>query len=132
MTNIFLGKPSAGIEAWIKAHMGPEPGPTAPDGKVLYRTTAGGEWLQDDAYIVSGAFNGFMNVDKTTVVEVIIPSKDASGNDVTSIEDYAFQYCCGLTSVTIPDSMMNIGDNAFDQCIGLTSVTIPDNVTSIG
>ncbi|MBR3957289.1 MAG: leucine-rich repeat domain-containing protein, partial [Kiritimatiellae bacterium] len=39
---------------------------------------------------------------------------------------------CGLTSVTIPNSVKKIGDSAFDCCSGLTSVTIPNNVTSIG
>ena len=54
------------------------------------------------------------------------------GNSVTSICDYAFYNCTGLTSVTIPDSVTSIGDYAFYNCTGLTSVTIPDSVTSIG
>ena len=53
-------------------------------------------------------------------------------DSVTSIGDYAFQGCSGLASVTIPDSVTNIGDSAFYGCSGLTSVTIPDSVTSIG
>ena len=32
---------------------------------------------------------------------------------VTSIGDYAFYGCTGLTSVTIPDSVTSIGDGAF-------------------
>ena len=40
-------------------------------------------------------------------------------NSVTSIGDYAFQGCNGLTSVTIPNSVTNIGDHAFDGCSGL-------------
>ena len=53
-------------------------------------------------------------------------------NSVTSIGDYAFFYCTGLTSVTIPNSVTSIGDDAFAVCDGLTSVTIPNSVTSIG
>lgn len=56
---IYLGEPPEHIKRWIIDHAGPEPGPTAPDGKVLYKTEAGGEWLQDDADITDGAFNGF-------------------------------------------------------------------------
>ncbi|GHT22357.1 hypothetical protein AGMMS4957_12450 [Bacteroidia bacterium] len=51
---------------------------------------------------------------------------------VTSIGNYAFFNCRGLTSVTIPDYMTSIGNYAFGGCRGLTSLTIPDGVTSIG
>ena len=54
------------------------------------------------------------------------------GNGVTSIGKYAFSGCIGLTSITIPDSVTSIGHYAFPNCIGLTSITIPDSVTSIG
>ena len=53
-------------------------------------------------------------------------------NSVTSIGDWAFRECSGLTSVTIPNSVTSIGDYAFYNCFGLTSVTIPNSVTSIG
>ncbi len=52
-------------------------------------------------------------------------------NSVTSIGFGAFQYCSGLTSMTIGNSVTSIGNAAFDGCIGLTSVTIPNSVTSI-
>ena len=51
---------------------------------------------------------------------------------VTSIGYFAFRYCRGLTSVTIPNSVTSIGGGAFDGCWGLISVTIPNSVTSIG
>lgn len=58
----------------------------------------------------------------------VIPSDDG----VTSIGEWAFNNCSGLTSVTIPDSVTSIGSFAFHSCIGLTSVTIGNGVTSIG
>ena len=51
---------------------------------------------------------------------------------VTSIGDYAFQDCSGLTSLTIPSGVTSIGNQAFYDCSGLTSLTIPSGVTSIG
>ena len=51
---------------------------------------------------------------------------------VTTIGDYAFRVCSGLTSVSIPNSVTSIGAMAFERCSGLTTVTIPESVTSIG
>ena len=52
-------------------------------------------------------------------------------NSVTSIGDWAFYKCTGLTSITIPDSVTSIGYYAFEHCAGLTSITISNSVTSI-
>lgn len=51
---------------------------------------------------------------------------------VTRIGSYAFSYCTGLTSITIPDSVTYIGERAFYRCTGLTNVTIGGSVTYIG
>ncbi len=53
-------------------------------------------------------------------------------NSVTSIGSYAFAGCTGLTSITIPNSVTSICGVAFSGCTELTSITIPDSVTSIG
>ena len=67
--------------------------------------------------------------------EVVIPASftyDGKEFSVTSIGNYAFRNCSGLTSVTIPNSVTSIGGSAFYGCSGLTSVTIGNSVTSIG
>lgn len=53
-------------------------------------------------------------------------------NGVTSIGEYAFSDCIGLTSVYIPNSVTTIGGCAFQECKGLTSIILPNNVKSIG
>ncbi len=42
---------------------------------------------------------------------------------VTSIGDYAFSGCSGLTNITIPASVTSIGGYAFYDCSSLTSIT---------
>lgn len=54
------------------------------------------------------------------------------GDSVTSIGNYAFSGCSGLTSIYIPDSVKTIGNYTFQNCSGLTSVTIGNSVTNLG
>ena len=104
-----------------------------PDGKYT-ETVDGIKWT----YVVKGgkaSVGGgslFSEAISTyTKGAVTIPST-LGGCPVTSIGDYAFYDCSGLTSVTIPSSVTSIGGYAFYNCSGLTSVTIPSSVTSIG
>ena len=59
------------------------------------------------------------------IKDLVIP------NSVTTISNYAFSGCSGLTSVTT-NSVTSIGNSAFSGCSGLASVTIGNSVTSIG
>ena len=64
--------------------------------------------------------------DKNLTGDLVIPG------GVTSIGNYAFTKCSGLTSITISAGVTSIGEYAFYGCSGLTSITIPAGVTSIG
>ena len=54
--------------------------------------------------------------ENTEITDLVIP------DGVTSIGNYAFRNCSGLTSVTIPNSVTSIGIYAFYGCSSLTSV----------
>ena len=44
-------------------------------------------------------------------------------NSVTSIGEWAFDSCSGLTSVTIPSSVTSIGSGAFEDCPNIQTIT---------
>ena len=84
--------------------------------------------IADDTAEICNGYDAAVSPSPTGAVS--IPST-LDGYPVTSIGDWAFADCAGLTNVTIPDSVTNIGWAAFYGCIGLTSITIPDSVTKI-
>ena len=78
------------------------------------------------------AENCLIETESKTLIAGCKNSIIPTDGSVTSIGDYAFRGCTGLTNITIPDSVKSIGDWALYGCTGLTSITIPDSVTSIG
>ena len=77
----------------------------------------------DVTSIGSGAFRS-----RSLLTSVSIPES------VTSIGDYAFHNCSGLTgSLVLPEGVTSIGIFAFNNCSGLTgSLVLPEGLTSIG
>jgi len=73
------------------------------------------------------------NIEKTEFVHIpeAIQGIVTIADGITSIGNWAFSDCSGLTGITIPDSVTSIGYCAFEGCSGLTSITISDRVTSI-
>ncbi|MBQ2175142.1 MAG: leucine-rich repeat domain-containing protein, partial [Alphaproteobacteria bacterium] len=51
---------------------------------------------------------------------------------VTSIGNSAFSGCESLTTINIPEGIINIGMDAFRGCTNLTNITFPSSISNIG
>ena len=63
--------------------------------------------------------------DNTEITWLTIPE------DVTTIANYAFTRCEGLTGITLHEGITSIGKQAFSYCSSLTNLTIPPGLTAI-
>lgn len=80
--------------------------------------------------IPTEAFKGCVN----------LKSIDISSQNITSIDDYAFDGCSNLCNnntsnvgkLILPNSINNIGDYAFNECINITNITLPFNLSRLG
>ncbi len=89
----------------------------------------------ENKYYSSDERGVLFNKDKTELIQYPIGNTATSyiiPDSVTSIGNYAFEYCSSLTSIDIPEGVTSIGDRAFWSCTSLTSIDIPEGVTSIG
>ena len=89
-------------------------------------TDGDGELNRGEAEAVTSL--GYVFMSKTTITSF---DELRYFTGLTSIGNYVFSGCSGLTSVTIPSTVTSIGNGAFGSCTGLTSITIPRYVTSI-
>ncbi|HEX2922288.1 MAG TPA: leucine-rich repeat domain-containing protein [Bacteroidales bacterium] len=64
---------------------------------------------------------------------VVPPTVNFAGKtySVNAIGESAFSWCSGLTSLTLPNSVVTIKDNAFNNCKVLSNVTLGNSVTTI-
>lgn len=104
---------------------------------IVYSGTAQDEYNNHwGARSLNGVVDGWLVYSDNTRTTLLSCSTAAQGeiilpNSVTTIGNYAFYRCLGVTSVTIPNTVTAIGENSFSNC-GITSVTIPASITSFG
>ena len=101
---------------------------------VYFGSATGSPW---GAKCVNGYVDGWLVYSDASKTNLIDCSTAATGaveipNSVTSIEEYTFYGCSGLTNIELPNSVTSIGSSAFEGCSSLTSITIPNSVTNIG
>jgi len=88
-------------------------------------------------YVITDPINKKMTVIENTLAytgSITVPAKVSYNSElysVSAIGNDAFSTCNGLTSVSIPNSVISVGNYAFKGSVGLTSITIPDSVDSI-
>lgn len=68
---------------------------------------------------------------KGSYTDFVIPS-NIDGYTVTSIGQYAFNYCHELTNIKIPNTVTNISRSAFSHCYNLTNVNLSNGIREIG
>lgn len=91
--------------------------------------------LQDGLRIWENEYEGFVIVlgleDQSYIGSLVIPESvtyNQKGYRVKYIDYNAFKDCEGLTSVTIPNTVVGIGRYAFQGCVNLTQLNIPPSV----
>lgn len=61
-----------------------------------------------------------------------LTSVDMSGTKLSSIGTLAFAECSSLSSVSLPDSLLEIGGGAFMSCKKLKEIVLPEKLTTVG
>ena len=78
----------------------------------------------------NGKITGYKCAQEALPANLVIPAK-IGDEEIKEIDRYAFSGCTGLTSISLPASIIKIGEYAFSGCTGITSITLPANLTEI-
>ena len=99
---------------------------TQTDNNIIYTPYSTGYQTGDDTSKSGNAVSGQL-IDQNLVIPEII-----NGQKVIKIGQYSF-YCIKITSLTLPDTIIEIGYSAFDNChIKNDEITLPKSLTKIG
>ena len=116
------GEPAAPPAVQNEAQTALAPGNTITKGNLTYT-------VNDDGQTVT-LTNGSSATGSITIPAAV--EQDGTSYPVTSVVDFAFQYCGALESVTFSGDVGSIGGFAFQYCGALESVTFSGDVGSIG
>jgi hypothetical protein len=78
-------------------------------------------------YTIQNISNGGINFSAFTNCINLTNVTFSGTPQITSIGQYAFNYCSGLKTISVPNSVTNIGEYAFGGCTSLTSAILPQN-----
>jgi hypothetical protein len=99
-------------------------------GMIGWGATYGGWPTASSGYNPAADFTFYTNVNAITITgytgtnsNISIPAA-ITGYPVMAIDDYAFEECYTLKSVTIPGSVTSIGQSAFYNCFNLTNIAV--------
>lgn len=93
--------------------------PLLPDTEPIFDMS---KWTNGALYI--GKHLMGVDISKTGSFSVKEGTKTIAGE--------AFYWCDGLTSITIPNSVVSIGEYAFYNCDGIKTLNLPESITVIG
>lgn len=82
------------------------------------------------SYLGKGAFSYCTNLEQVVFEENSLITSFAFDN--VSEQSGVFAGCVRLTSINLPQNLLNLGDYTFFGCKSLTTIDIPQNVSYIG
>ena len=94
-------------------------------GSIYYHLNSSNKTASVTCKYYEEEMNRFYACENDYIGAIVIPQKVTHEDivyPVTSIGQYAFYGCSGLTSINIPNSVTSIGSYAFSGCSGLTTI----------
>ena len=106
------------------------------DGWKNFTNYYGGEMIADGiTYRINEKKEAMVAAAETSLTEANIPSAvEFEGNrcQVIKINDKVFSGNTNLTTVSLPENLVEIGTFAFNKCKNLASVALPESLTTLG